>query len=320
MWRTLEGSKFIQQCFLSASYDHKVRIHNLDKTSHAGFRQRTQTLVGHTKAALCLALHPVSGFLSGSYDNQLRRWDVKGTLLRTIEDKRGQGIYSIAFLSNDIVATGACHNQTESESPDHQIKLWNFSTNRIFRVWNAHFGGISALNLVAPERLVSASGDSRVRVWHTETQELLHDFRHHTDYVYGLARITDYSLVSGGKDKTIQLFDLETKTVRSFQDRSSFAHESSVYDLQTIDPKTFVSASRDGSAKIWDSRTPSVIRKYDVDDGFVYSATSSSDTNLIAVGTSGRQTTNTKSSAAGAKHTSGKIKSSGSLHIIDRRV
>jgi len=65
-------------------------------------------------------------------------------------------VYSVAFDSNDILASG---------SYDSTIKLWNKNTGDLLRTLNGHGSGVSSIAFDSDDILASGSGDSYIKLW-----------------------------------------------------------------------------------------------------------------------------------------------------------
>ncbi|MFZ4773296.1 MAG: WD40 repeat domain-containing protein [Chlamydiia bacterium] len=303
----------------TASYDHWTRLHKIETLGEHEYGQTVQSLSKARKAALCLLSLSDGTFLSGSADRSITHYSPDGAVLSMMKDRTGNGIYSLAKISDTSIATGECHNQKKGEKLNHKIKIWDITSKRVTQFWNAHFGGISNLSKLDDFTLASASGDGAVCTWDLRTQEQTSISKFHTDYVYAMTQPDTNVLLSGGRDRRIQHLDLATLTPSLLIDLERSAHESTVYDLQSLDPVTAVSASRDRTVKVWDLRSRSVAQHIDVNDGYVYSAAFTPDGTKIVAGTSGESVSIIKGKKAAAQIRQ-EVKKSGQLHVIDRRV
>ncbi|KAK7287235.1 hypothetical protein RIF29_00388 [Crotalaria pallida] len=153
--------------------------------------------------------------LSGSWDSELRLWDLAaGTSARRFVG------HTKDFLS---VAFSIDNRQIVSASRDRTIKLWNTLGECKYTIQDsdAHSDWVSCVrfspNTLQPT-IVSASWDRTVKVWNLTNCKLRNTLAGHGGYVNTVAVSPDGSLcASGGKDgvdiASIKIWDLESKSI-----------------------------------------------------------------------------------------------------------
>ena len=76
-------------------------------------------------------------------------------LLKTLSG-HGNEVYSVAFDSNDILASG---------SEDRTIKLWNKNTGDLLRTLSGHGYHVWSVAFDSNDILASGSWDSTIKIW-----------------------------------------------------------------------------------------------------------------------------------------------------------
>lgn len=131
------------------------------------------------------------------------------------------------------------------------------------RVWLGGFGGrhnktiqhedapVKAIALDPSGRfLATASSDTTVRLWTIATETYMAVLRGHTDSVDAVAICKQGRLIaSGSADRTIRLIDLGETSHR----RELTQHTDEITALDFIGSETLVSASRDGTVRLWET-------------------------------------------------------------------
>lgn len=274
----------------SASYDHRARIHHFDQQGDGwDFSSELITLNQHKKEVLSLA-RLGNRLFSGSSDGRVCIWNIDdGTLLNTWKEKYVTGIYSMAVLDNDFLATGSCQRPKNHEGPwNHVIKIWDHTSQHYLYEMKGHDGGISALVKMNEQRVASCSADCTVRIWDLAAKTACAVLSDHSDYVYGMSLSQTGHLITASKDRTVRIWDIQQETqTGSLVDRDNIAHTSTIYDVKT-QGDVAATASRDGYVKLWDLRTQKCITVLDPEDGYVYGVDFLPNGNVVA-GTSGIQ-------------------------------
>lgn len=152
----------------------------------------------------------------------------------------------------DIVADRACQ-KVISGAADGQIILWDARTGKDLFELKGHKAAVRALALSKDERwLVSAGWDQRVLLWDLQGKAAPRRLEGHASPALCAAISHSGELVaSGGKDGRVLLWDM--KRQKSFTLSGHTAEISRV--LITPDEKQVISASEDGTLRVWDARS-----------------------------------------------------------------
>lgn len=138
---------------VSGSWDYTVRLWDLE---HGAL---LHILTGHNAWVQAVAVTP-DGYnvISSSWDRTMREWDLwTGEVVRDLTGFRTP-VFSMAFTPDgNTLITG---------SGDGSLALWNYETGKIERSLGGHSGGINALSLSKGGRFaVTGSDDGTLRVW-----------------------------------------------------------------------------------------------------------------------------------------------------------
>lgn len=211
------------------------------------------TLQGHQERINRIIFSPNSKLIAScGWDGLVKIWDIStGMLLQTLKGHQS-AVWSVVFTpdSTHMVSCGE----------DRTIQVWNVRTGSIEGVMNGHTSAVTDI-AISPDskKIVSCSLDGSVKIWDLDTKKLLQTIIEQKDYFYSVRWPQPTTIITGSKNKEILVIDTLTGTVmRTFK-----GHNDSVMSTHLSSNATLiVSASTDGSAKIWEYVTGKEIAQY----------------------------------------------------------
>ncbi|TDC97282.1 hypothetical protein E1285_04105 [Actinomadura sp. 7K507] len=270
----------------SASDDGTVRVWDVAS------RARVALLRGHGDMVWSVDWSPDgTRVVSASRDGDIRIWDVPDGTSTTLRGHEGW-VRHVAWSPDG--------NRIASGSDDRTIRVWDAATGRELSAWRGHENTVRMVAWSPDgTRLASASYDRTARVWHASTGASEAVMRGHADLVWSAAWSRDGGrLVTASHDRTIRLWSAgdgaelgvfrghrdavrsvafspdgvrlasgsDDQTVR-FWDTECAAelsvlrgHAGAVAAVDWSAGGRLVSASYDGTARIWADGGPLVLR------------------------------------------------------------
>ncbi|KAL3818631.1 hypothetical protein ACJIZ3_004536 [Penstemon smallii] len=243
---------------VSSSRDKSLILWTLTKDDRT-YGVPRRRLTGHGHFVQDVVLSSDGQFaLSGSWDSELRLWDLQtgATARRFVGHTKD--VLSVAFSVDN--------RQIVSASRDKTIKLWNTLGECKYTIQeqDGHSDWVSCVgfspNTLQPT-IVSGSWDKSVKIWNLSNCKLRSTLAGHSGYVNTVAVSPDGSLcASGGKDGVILLWDLaEGKRLYSL-DAGSIIHA-----LCFSPNRYWLCAATESSIKVWDLESKSVVIDLKVD-------------------------------------------------------
>ena len=191
--------------------------------------------------------------------------------------KSGESLISEA--DNFIVAEPKMKRKKRAKSsePSLEEKVSNAPHIQSLGTLDGHAQAVSGLKWVSQEHLVSSSWDHTVKLWDVEMETALDTFTHNK-VIYCLdtpnapnANTNANLIAFGGAEKGLRLWDRRdhqkqgtfTRALQTFQ-----SHTSWISDVKwhPSSEHTILTASFDGSIKLWDVRSAIPLWTVDVDD------------------------------------------------------
>lgn len=169
----------------------------------------------------------------------------------------GNGV--MAFSSNEaILATG---------STDGKVRLWETKTGHVQHTLDAHKGTVFAVAISPNDKFIATAGTDRaIRIWNLEDGSMMRTFSLDKEALaLHLAFSPDATcLASGGSDGAITLWDVsEGSRLHTFTGHSaaisSILFVSAESIMQALFGPVIVSASEDGTVRLWNVREKKVL-------------------------------------------------------------
>lgn len=157
------GQQGGKPAIVSASADSTVRIWD-------PLAQRLCRLLQHPAAVQAVACtspgSAANRCLTGAADGKARLWNLEGAPEEPCLELAGQhrgGIRCVAFSPDGL----SCVTGGE----DREIWLWDCATGKLrYRFPLVHGGGITALQFIGPDKLMSVGRDNTLRLWQVQAQ------------------------------------------------------------------------------------------------------------------------------------------------------
>ena len=222
---------------------------------------------------------------AGCFDSNVYLWN--SSICKAKERSESDGkLTGLRGWVNSITFT-VDGSHLVSGSYDCSVRLWDVSKKQELMRFNGHIRFVASVASIT-NKIVSGSGDSTVRIWDMSTGTELLQMNDYNNRVWSVACSpeggpSEKIVASGGYDKSIHLWDMLTGQQIAKLD----GHTNSVkFVAFSPDGKTLVSASDDGTVRLWDisTRRPLHILKGVRHSGWVDSVEFSSDSKRLASG------------------------------------
>ncbi|GAA5862938.1 hypothetical protein JCM3774_006693 [Rhodotorula dairenensis] len=155
-------------------------------------------LTGHEHAVRALSAHGRT-LVSGSYDMEVRVWDILTGKCRHVLRGHTQKVYSVVY--------DPIRKQCASGSMDGTVRLWSTETGECRAVLEGHTSLVGLLGLTH-RNLVSAAADWTLRIWDPETGACRHALAAHQGAITCFQQ--DEHKVISGSDGTLKMWDVRT--------------------------------------------------------------------------------------------------------------
>ncbi|XP_054750626.2 NACHT domain- and WD repeat-containing protein 1-like isoform X1 [Lytechinus pictus] len=205
-----------------------------------------------------------SEILSVCQDGRIRRW--------SIDTKDCIHCFEVHRAGDIREATRSAMNKTMiTGSYDGTIKISSYlhEEHNSSITLKAHKKAISCLLILSENRLASGSGDSVVYIWDMVTGMAILSFKGHVGMITSLwfgeadQSVADSReiLVTGSKDDCLNVWSLNTDHTENSLITSLEGHSSWITDVTGSSSQKIYSASNDKSAKVWDYKRNTVIKR-----------------------------------------------------------
>jgi WD40 repeat protein len=226
---------------VSGAADSSVRVWD------AASGRELQTLWGHSSVVRAVSYDPSGRFIaSGSSDASIKVWDaLTGEELWTFAGHTGE-VNALAFSPDGLSIV--------SGSSDRTVKIWDM-TGGSPKTLRGHTAAVTAVAYSSYSgRIASGSMDGTVRLWNAESGQRLETLPGYSTHIKsGLAFSSNGVFLASAMDNnTISIYN----AVSNEEMRLLRGHAGEIYSLAyNPDGSRIVSASLDGTTRIWDIAT-----------------------------------------------------------------
>ncbi|XP_026444139.1 guanine nucleotide-binding protein subunit beta-like protein [Papaver somniferum] len=244
---------------VSSSRDKSILVWTLNK-QEGNYGVPKRRLTGYNHFVQDVALSSDTQFaLSGSWDGELRLWDLNTGVTTRRFVGHTKDVLSVAFSTDN--------NQIVSTSRDRSIKMWNSLGECTYTIQDgvSHTDWVSCVRF-SPKTfepiIVSASWDKPVKVWNLISCTLNYTLAGHGGYVNTVAVSPDGSLcASGGKHGAALVWDMDGEGEKLY----SLDAGGIIHGLCFCPTRYWLCAAREAGVKIWDLESKSLVQDLKVE-------------------------------------------------------
>jgi len=192
----------------------------------------------HTAVVLSLCRLDTENFASSSGDNTIKITTLTGTVIKTFEE-HSNWVWKIIKLNKGIIA---------SCSEDGSIKIWDCKTEKSMNTFFETHPIISLCYNSSKSQLISGNlkGEVSIRTLSKEYRQVaIKTFKAHTGIIRAIRMIGPHQFATGGEDNKVKIWGLDGQMV------SEFEHQNFVQSIEVLGHKSIISASYDGTIKMW---------------------------------------------------------------------
>ena len=236
--------------FASTSFSGQVTIRE-DATGRVVYQSAGRDV------AYTVAFHPTRPLAAwGSYDGFVRLVDLTNGQETGRIPAQDEGVLYTTFTPDGegLVASGE----------DGTIRRFSLGSQKLVTEYVGHESGVTAVSFSRDARsMISGGDDATVRVWDTETGALKSARSPHAGWINFSTFLPGRDVfVTVGTDDGVFVWDL---TDLEGEPRRLIAHDDWLMCVRPFgDGQRFVSAGKDGTARIWNADTLEVERVIDV--------------------------------------------------------
>ncbi|OZJ05265.1 hypothetical protein BZG36_01970 [Bifiguratus adelaidae] len=220
----------------------------------AYLKKIASTIGDFTRHAQLVLMHTIPCYHISNESNLISslKFDKDGEFFAVGGVNRKIKLYDYSSLDICLDYSPCYKSQLASVDYEGLVRIWDTEAGRSIlaldeherRTWSVHY------NAIQPRQLITASEDHRVKIWSTNSRHSIHTIDIHA--IASSATFSPYKekqVAVGGADHHIHLYDIRmTKRPSALL----VGHNQSVSLVQWQSSQELLSASIDGSLKLWD--------------------------------------------------------------------
>jgi WD40 repeat protein/uncharacterized caspase-like protein len=234
------------------------------------------TLTGHQGQVKSVAFS-LDGrtIVSGAWDRQLKLWDTgSGRELKTLPGHDGY-VAATAFAPDGRIVVSASRSVGGRET--ELIKVWDVATGRELRALKGHSEDVNALTFSPDGHMIaSASSDNTIKLWNAADARALRTLTGVGHQIAAVAYSPDGQTILSASAGELNVWDAASgRQLRKLDNGGALAALAYAPDGKTFATGTgiflpegvnFMFSRRQGSLKLWDTRTEQPLWSEAVDD------------------------------------------------------
>ncbi|MBN2388941.1 MAG: trypsin-like peptidase domain-containing protein [Anaerolineales bacterium] len=258
------------------SSDGKLKALGFDR------RMKVPVLQGEMGSVSAVAITPDGRYvIAASAQGILKLWDLSsGNELHTFRGHSGY-VHSICITPDSKYIISA--------SVDTTLKVWNIEKREELVTLHGHSGSVNAVGVTPDGGLVvSASDDETIKVWDIQRHEVLQTLKGHLGAINAVIVTQDGKHIISNGPVLEGSFVLAWNIERGNQTNNLMWHFGAVRAITlSRDGKHAVSASEDGTLKVWDLNQGTVVHVLKGHRSKVFGAAITPDGRFVVSGSGG---------------------------------